>query len=100
VRAWNDRGLVARTPLATTFLLEYANAGQLVRMWSEQSALGQSLWSWLSVGLALALWWNFYRVMLPGDRFARRCTAFGLVMNAAVCFSVAWFRYLCPGAPR
>jgi hypothetical protein len=99
VRLWNDPARVKFTPIVTTGLLEAANLNQLIRMWGEHSARGQSLQGWVCVGLALALWWNWYRVMVPGDRFARRCTAFGILMNALVVLSVIWFRYLAHGAP-
>ena len=85
--------LIEKTPIATTLLLEYANVGQLWRMWHVHSALGQNVWSWLSVHAALWLWWNYYRVMLPNDKYARRATAVGLVLNAAVVLTVVYFRY-------
>lgn len=93
MRPWNDPKLVAKTPIATVFLLEYANVGQLVRMWSEGSALGQNIWSWVSVNAALWLWLNFYRVVTPEAVWARRATVAGIVLNGAVIFSVAWFRW-------
>jgi hypothetical protein len=79
--------------LLTTLLLEYANVGQLYRMWTERTAAGQSLWSWLSVGCALVLWCNFYRVCCPRERFALWATMFGVGMNLAVVLTVIWFRY-------
>lgn len=93
MQPWNRKALVAKTPLLTTFLLEYANIGQLFRMWHERSALGQNLVSWMSVGLALILWCNFYRVFNPEQKFALRCTQFGVFMNALVILTVFYFRY-------
>lgn len=90
---FNDKGLVGKTPIITTLLLEYANLGQLWRMWSEHSALGQNIWSWLAVHVALWAWWNFYRVMLPDDKLAKYMTALGIFLNGLVVFSVAYFRY-------
>lgn len=78
----------------TTLLLEGANIGQLRRMWVEQTAEGQSLTAWLLVSAALWLWLNFYRVITPDQKFAIRCTAFGIVMNALVILTVLYFRYL------
>jgi hypothetical protein len=94
LRFWNNPTIIGKTPLVTTFLLEYANMGQLWRMWTEHTAAGQSLWSWLSVGMALVLWCNFYRVCCPKERFAFRCTEFGILMNALVCLSVVYWRYV------
>jgi hypothetical protein len=90
----NNRAWVSKTPILTVFLLEGANIGQIIRMWTERSALGQSLVSWLSVNLALWLWLNFYRVMLPEERWAFWATAAGIGLNTGVCLSVAYFRYL------
>lgn len=90
-RPWDNRALVAKTPVLTVFLLEYANIGQLWRMWAQHSALGQNAWSWLAVNVALWLWLNFYRVFTPEQKFAYRATQIGIVLNAAVVFSVVWF---------
>lgn len=92
MRFWNNPSIVAKTPLLTTFLLEAANVSQLYRMWTEQSALGQSLWGWINVWFALVLWLNFYRVVTPDQRFAFWATAFGVCMNTMVCLTVIHFR--------
>jgi hypothetical protein len=94
MKFWNNPALVGKTPLLTTLLLEYANAGQLYRMWTERTAAGQSLWSWISVWLALVCWTNFYRVICPAEKFALRCTVFGVFMNSLVILSVIYFRYV------
>src|SRR6185436_14864017 len=57
---WNNEKLVANTPFVTTLLLEGANIQQLFQMWTKWTAAGQSLTGWMSVGLALALWTNYY----------------------------------------
>lgn len=82
---------IARIPLITTLLLESANASQLVRMWREHSALGQSILGWSMVNLALILWFIYYRVMLPNQKLPQYCTAFGIAMNAAVIGTAAYF---------
>lgn len=63
-------------------------------MWTEETAAGQSLWSWMAVGVALVLWCNFYRVCCPNEKFALRCTLVGCLMNVAVCLTVVYFRYI------
>jgi hypothetical protein len=94
MKLWNDPAWVARTPLLTVLLLEYANIGQLWRMWHEHSALGQNVWSWVSINVALWLWLNYYRVIVPGGlrSVAARATMVGIVLNAAVIVTVAHFR--------
>lgn len=85
------------TPMVAVGLLEFANVNQLVRMWTEWTAAGQSLWGWLSVQLALWLWLNFYRVITPNERFAFWGTGIGIAMNMAVCLTVVFFRYVLHG---
>lgn len=91
---WNDKKWVSKTPLLTTFLLEGANVGQIKRMWTEHTAAGQSLVAWMMVWLALVLWFNFYRVITPEEKFAKYCTLFGVCMNTMVILSVIYFRYI------
>lgn len=83
---------IAKTPIVTTLLLEAANASQLVRMWTERSALGQSIVAWMMVNAALVLWFIYYKVMLPEQKLPRYCTAFGIAMNLCVVLTVAYFR--------
>lgn len=93
-RLWSNPRLVSKTPIATTFLLEGANVGQMVRMWTERTAEGQSLTGWLLVFVALVLWLNFFRVCTPEQKWAIRAQALGVGMNALVCLSVVYFRWL------
>ena len=89
----NDKTWVARTPMLTVILLEYASVGQLWRMWTQHSALGQNVWSWVAVNLALWLWLNFYRVCAGGlNTWAARATMLGIVLNGAVIASVTYLR--------
>lgn len=94
MKLWNNPVWVARTPVLTVGLLEGANVGQLWRMWTQHSALGQNVWSWLSVNIALWLWLNFYRVNVPGGlkSWAARATFAGILLNGAVIVSVAILR--------
>jgi hypothetical protein len=94
VRLLSDAKWVARTPMLTVALLEYANIGQLWRMWREQSALGQNVWSWIAVNAALWLWLNYYRVIVPGGlrSTAARATMVGIALNGAVIATVIYFR--------
>ena len=85
--------VVNKTPIVTTFLLEFANVGQLYRMWTQQTAAGQSLWSWMAVSAALVLWLNFYLVFNRDNKFAIWGTRVGIGLNAAVCLTIVWFRY-------
>lgn len=85
---------VALTPILSVSLLETANAAQLVRMWTERSAEGQSLWGWMCVNLALILWLNFYFTFNKEQKFAIWGTKLGILMNSMVILSVIWFRYV------
>lgn len=85
--------LVARFPVVTTILLEAANVQQLVRMWTEYSAKGQSLSGWICVNVALFMWFVYYWVMLPDQKLPRYCQAFGIAMNISVVLTVLYFRH-------
>jgi len=93
LRIWNNRRIMAKSPLITTVLLEFANIGQIARMWHEHTAAGQSLISWLSVQAALWLWLNFFRLFNPEQRFAFWCQALGICLNMLVCLTVIYYRY-------
>lgn len=93
-RVWNDRVWVGRTPIVTSLLLDGGAVGQIVRMWREGSALGQSLLSWLAVILALVLWANFYRVITPAQYWARLTILLSIALNAGIVASIVWWRYL------
>jgi hypothetical protein len=54
VKFWRAPHWVSYTPIATTCLLETANLGQIVRMWTYHTAAGQSLTSWCCVNVALS----------------------------------------------
>ena len=95
---WNNEKLVANTPFVTTLLLEGANIQQLFQMWTKWTAAGQSLTGWMSVGLALALWTNYYRVIAPvQNRKAFYVTLFGCFMNLSVILTVLFFRLIWKG---
>lgn len=85
---------VSKTPIITTILLEWANISQMIRMWTEKTAEGQSLIAWLSVQFALWLWLNFYLVFTPDQKFAIWGTRVGLIFNWGVIATIIWFRYI------
>jgi hypothetical protein len=86
---------VEKTPLLVGIFAEYANGGQLWRMWREHSALGQNVWSWIAVQATLWLWLNYDYIIVPGGprSWAFRVTAFGLILNTAVIVTVIYFRW-------
>ena len=91
---WRDERWVSRTPFVTSVLLEGGAVGQIVRMVREQTAAGQSLLSWIGVTFALVLWHNFYTVKTPGERPAIWTARLGIVLNAGICCTIVYFRYL------
>ena len=72
LRLFSSPVWVARTPILTTILLEAANFQQLWQMWVvDHGAEGQSLAGWVSVQIALWLWFtvmfaNFAEAMAEG----------------------------------
>lgn len=87
VKRWIDY-----LPVASTVLLEWANVSQLIRMWTEHTAAGQSVLAWISVCLALVLFLIYYRA--KGLTVPFWTTVFGVGMNSAVWMTVIYFRYL------
>ena len=94
MRFWNDPKLVAYTPLITTGLLEIANIGQMLRMWTYHTAAGQNIISWCCVNLALWLWQNWYRVITPDQWVARFAIKVGISLNTGVVLTAIYFRYV------
>jgi uncharacterized protein with PQ loop repeat len=78
-------------PVLSTVLLEWANIGQLIRMWTERTAAGQSLQAWVSVCLALLCFLVYYHK--KGLRVPFWTTIIGVLMNIAVCSTVVYFRF-------
>jgi hypothetical protein len=93
MRFLSNTAIISKTPIVTTCLLEWANLSQLWRMWTTWTSDGQSIVGWCSVQVALWLWWNFYRVMLPDQRLPRYGTMVGITTNACVILTVVYFRY-------
>lgn len=98
MRFWDNPKLVTRGTVLSQILLELGNISQLIRMWTEHTAKGQSLIAWVSVNLAILLWLNFYRVCVPADqrKWPIIGTVIGWIMNVAVILTVAYFRFISP----
>lgn len=92
---FNNRKLVAKTPIATAILLDGGVVQQIYQMWSERTAEGQSLWGWACINVALWLWLNFYRVMLPPEdrAFAFWATVISILLNFGVIGSIVYWRW-------
>lgn len=93
MKIFTDKDLVNKiTPVFAVFMLEAANIGQILRMWTERTADGQSLASWIAVWLALLAWLNLYRV--NELRWAFWATVVGVGLNTCVWLTVIWFRWV------
>lgn len=82
------------TPIASLVLIEGGAVGQIARMVREQTAAGQSLWSWLAVTVALMLWFNYYRVMTPRLLLPRVTMVIGVTLNLCISLTIIYFRYI------
>jgi hypothetical protein len=89
----NDPAVIGKTPIITTIFLCWSNFQQLWQMWTEHTSAGQSLSGWVTLGVVLWLFLNFYRVCCPKERFIFWGTVLECVVNVAVIFTVIWFRY-------
>lgn len=90
---WNNPNVVSKVPILTTALLESANISQIHRMWSEHTAAGQSIVSWIMVNIALILWLRFYYMFNYELKWTRYATIVGIAINACVILSVIKWRY-------
>lgn len=90
----SNHRIIDKTPIVTTLLFETANIGHVFRMWTEKTAAGQSLTSWILVNLGLLAWYNWYRVFTPEQVWAKRTTLFGVTINTFVILSIAYFRFV------
>jgi hypothetical protein len=86
------RGIIACFPFCCMLLLEWANCGQLYRMWTEHTSEGQNPYSWMSVGAALVLWMVWYRTFAPEQKVAFWATLVGFCLNTCVWLSVFYWR--------
>lgn len=93
MRFLSDKEIWKHSPIVTSLLLEGATVGQMFRMWTERTAAGQSLSSWVSVGVALLIWFNWYRIFTPEQKIARYTVALSLIFNVCVISTVVYFRY-------
>lgn len=91
---WSDPYYVSKSPLFSTAVFEYANVSQIIRMWTEHTAAGQSLLAWIAVCAGLCLYWNFYRVITPDEKVVRWMSCVGLIANIGVILSVIYWRFL------
>ena len=90
----DDKEIVKYTPILTTVLLESAAISQMIRMFREGAADDQSLLGWIMIWCALLLWFNWYRVFTPEQKFAKWSTIGGMVINTLGIASIVWFRWL------
>ena len=86
--------LVSKTPLIATSIFMVADSSQIVRMFSEGSAKGQSLWGWLSIIIALSMYAIFFRVKTPNERLAFWCTVANVIVVSFIAITVVYFRYI------
>ena len=87
-----DAKVITYSPVIAQLLLEWANVSQLIRMWTERTAAGQSLIAWFSVNAAILLFINYYRVLKL--RVPMWSAVAGFSFNCAVIVTVVYFRYV------
>jgi len=90
----SDKAIVKYTPILTSLLIESGVVSQLIRMWVNGAAADQSLIGWILVWFALLLWFNWYRIFTPDQKWAKWSTVAGLAINTVAIFTVIWYRFL------
>lgn len=90
----SNKAIVKYSPILTSIFIEGGVISQLLRMWGEGAAADQSLIGWILVWCALLLWFNWYRVFTPEQKWAKWSTIGGLAINTVAIFTVIWYRFL------
>lgn len=93
MKFWSNPTTVEYSPVVTSFLIEGSTFLHIRRMWTEHSAVGQSLISWVFVIIAMFLWLNWYRVLTPEKKIAIYTVSFSVLVNIAALLSVIYWRY-------
>jgi hypothetical protein len=86
--------LAAKAPVVSTFIFMLADCSQIYRMVQEQTAAGQSLYGWLAILVALAMYAVFFKVITPEEKLPLYCTYINIVTIVALAFTVVYFRYI------
>jgi len=94
MKFWNNPNIISKSPLVALICFEGANIGQIIRMLYEHAAQDQSLTSWIMVNIGLWIYYNFYRVCTPKEKFARFTAMAGIVINTMVISTVVYWRYI------
>lgn len=89
----NPKTLVDLFPLISSAFIECGNIGQLWRMWTERTAAGQNLWSYVSILIALLLWVVYFRLRI-GKKLAYYVTLFSLLTIGANIITIALLRWV------
>jgi len=93
-KIFSDPKIVTLTPIVCSFLFEYANLGQIWKIWIAHTAAGQNIWSWVALNISLFLYLNFYRVCAPKEKFAIWATAISILVGWVLIFSIIWWRWI------
>lgn len=88
----NNREIVKYTPVVTVILFESGGVMQMLTMFQEQSSADQSLVGWILGGVALTLWYNWYRLFTPDQWLARRSTLLGIATQLIGIGVILWWR--------
>lgn len=86
--------VVSKFPIASGLFFQASSIGHIYRIWTEHTAAGHNLWSWVCGCLGLVLFIRFYRVCCPSERFALLSTIGSIVINLLVILSIIWWRYI------
>jgi len=84
-----------RIPILTFFLTEIGTIGHLWRMWSYQTAEGQSLIAWCCLHAAMWLWLvYFFEYVSKEDRgWAVASVIVALHLSVIAIVEITWLRY-------
>lgn len=90
---WVKENFVKYYPVVATVIFEIATIGQILRMFSEQSAAGQEPLSWLLVTVGLSGWMFWYKITIPDHKLVFYSVAVGTAVNSIAFITCVYFKY-------
>jgi hypothetical protein len=88
-----ENRLLSWYPVIASLMFEAATGGQIIRMFREQSALGQEPISWFLVFIGLFGWYRWYTIRTPTEKLARYTALVSSFINLFAFFVCVYFKY-------
>ncbi len=94
MKAFKNPKFAKNALLLATGCIVFADLGQIYRIWTQGTAKGHNLFSWVLVCFSLLIWYNYLGATHPEDTSSRLCKLFGVLTTLAISLSIIYFRYV------